>query len=139
MISRAPVRPRPIPFLDPLQQAEAGIVAPLGGSHPAPNPTPIPADRIIDPRDTARTRAPAPCPVPALPAAATTTDPGRHLPQPQPRARREVLVRHDGEHPVSVRSAATGHHYRFEACGGTQWVDAADIALLRRIEHMHIG
>lgn len=130
MIARAPSRPRPIPFLDPLQQAAVGVSAALLTLPPCD----LDAHRVagIHPSFGRASDAARPA-LGVTPLGGTTgVAPLRH------RARREVLVRHDGEQPVSVRSAATGHHYRFEACGGTQWVDASDIALLRRIEHMHI-
>ncbi|HIV71887.1 MAG TPA: hypothetical protein H9903_13210 [Candidatus Aquabacterium excrementipullorum] len=47
---------------------------------------------------------------------------------------RQALARYDGPHSLSVRSSATGRHYRFPEQGCTQVIDAADIALMRRIE-----
>jgi hypothetical protein len=47
---------------------------------------------------------------------------------------RQALARYDGPHSLSVRSSATGRHYRFPEQGATQVIDAADIALMRRIE-----
>ena len=50
------------------------------------------------------------------------------------RAARQALARYDGPHSLSIRSAASGRHYRFEHQGMTQVIDAMDIALMRRIE-----
>lgn len=55
-------------------------------------------------------------------------------PAPKERPTRHALARYDGPHSLSVRSAASGRHYRFEHRGVTQVIDAMDIALMRRIE-----
>lgn len=48
--------------------------------------------------------------------------------------KRSAMARYDGPHSLSIRSAASGRHYRFEHPGATQAIDAIDIALMRRIE-----
>ncbi len=55
-------------------------------------------------------------------------------PSPKGRITRQALARYDGPHSLSIRSAASGRHYRFEHQGATQVIDAMDIALMRRIE-----
>jgi hypothetical protein len=48
--------------------------------------------------------------------------------------KRSAMARYDGPHSLSIRSATSGRHYRFERPGDTQVIDAIDIALMRRIE-----
>lgn len=60
--------------------------------------------------------------------------PRQAWPAPKERPARQALARYDGPHSLSVRSAASGRHYRFEHQGVTQVIDAMDIALMRRIE-----
>jgi hypothetical protein len=47
-------------------------------------------------------------------------------------------ARYDGPHALSIRSATSGRHYRFEHPGAEQVIDTIDIALLRRIEGITI-
>jgi hypothetical protein len=83
-------------------------------------------------------RAPFPGEKPATTATATATRqeqaPRQAWPAPKERPARQALARYDGPHSLSVRSAASGRHYRFEHQGVTQVIDAMDIALMRRIE-----
>lgn len=57
-------------------------------------------------------------------------------PTPAPKAapKRSAMARYDGPHSLSIRSATSGRHYRFEQPGDTLVIDAIDIALMRRIE-----
>ena len=47
-------------------------------------------------------------------------------------------ARYDGPHALSIRSATSGRHYRFEHRGAEQAIDTLDIALLRKIEGITI-
>ena len=140
MITRSSSRCRPIPFTDPLHEPPglsravrwspppppAGLVTPrpaatswisrpLAGLHSANDPAPRTPDSLADkaPSANARLSAVRPASTPVL---------------------RQALARYDGPHSLSVRSSATGRHYRFAETGVTQVIDAADIALMRRIE-----
>lgn len=53
---------------------------------------------------------------------------------PKVAPKRSATARYDGPHSLSIRSATSGRHYRFERPGDTQVIDAIDIALMRRIE-----
>jgi len=55
-------------------------------------------------------------------------------PSPKAPQKRSAMARYDGPHSLSIRSATSGRHYRFEHPGATQAIDAIDIALMRRIE-----
>jgi hypothetical protein len=55
-------------------------------------------------------------------------------PSPKAPQKRSAMARYDGPHSLSIRSATSGRHYRFEHSGATQAIDAIDIALMRRIE-----
>ena len=55
-------------------------------------------------------------------------------PAPKTATKRSAMARYDGPHSLSIRSATSGRHYRFERPGDTQVIDAIDIALMRRIE-----
>jgi hypothetical protein len=55
-------------------------------------------------------------------------------PAPKTAPKRSAMARYDGPHSLSIRSATSGRHYRFERPGDTQVIDAIDIALMRRIE-----
>jgi hypothetical protein len=46
---------------------------------------------------------------------------------------RHALARYDGPRSLCVRSSATGRLYRFDQPGATEVIDAADMALMRRI------
>lgn len=147
MIARSLSRCRPIPFTDPLHEPPglsravrwtppppfpAGLVTPrpaatatswmsrpLAGLHSANDSSKHPA------RSQGATAAQA-----ALPASARLA---AVRPASTP-VLRQALARYDGPHSLSVRSSATGRHYRFPEQGCTQVIDAADIALMRRIE-----
>jgi hypothetical protein len=60
-----------------------------------------------------------------------TSAPG---PAPKAAPKRSAMARYDGPHSLSIRSATSGRHYRFEQPGDTLVIDAIDIALMRRIE-----
>lgn len=47
-------------------------------------------------------------------------------------------ARYDGPHALSIRSATSGRHYRFEHPGAEQVIDTIDIALLRKIDGITI-
>jgi hypothetical protein len=53
---------------------------------------------------------------------------------PKAAPKRSAMARYDGPHSLSIRSATSGRHYRFEQPGDTLVIDAIDIALMRRIE-----
>lgn len=55
-------------------------------------------------------------------------------PAPKAAPKRSAMARYDGPHSLSIRSATSGRHYRFEQPGDTLVIDAIDIALMRRIE-----
>jgi len=59
-------------------------------------------------------------------------------PEPKAAPKRSAMARYDGPHSLSIRSAASGRHYRFEHTGATQTIDAIDIALMRRIEDISL-
>ena len=144
MITRSSSRCRPIPFTDPLHEPPglsravrwspppplSGLVTarpaatswmsrPLAGLHSANDPAP---------------RAPSAQPLAADKAAAPTGARLTAVRTPGTPVLRQALARYDGPHSLSVRSSATGRHYRFPEQGTTQVIDAADIALMRRIE-----
>jgi hypothetical protein len=72
--------------------------------------------------------------IPSAPSLAErrTANPAAPLPKSPPK--RSAMARYDGPHSLSIRSATSGRHYRFEHPGATQTIDAIDIALMRRIE-----
>lgn len=145
MIARSPSRCRPIPFTDPLHEppglsravrwtppppfpgslvtprpaATSWMARPLAGQHSANDPGGHAPGAPASPSSAAS--------VPARPAAPATRTPTAPV-------LRQALARYDGPHSLSVRSSATGRHYRFPQQGATQVIDAADIALMRRIE-----
>lgn len=47
-------------------------------------------------------------------------------------------ARYDGPHALSIRSATSGRHYRFEHPGAEQVIDTIDISMLRKIEGITI-
>ena len=51
---------------------------------------------------------------------------------------RVAQARYDGAHALSVRSSATGRLYRFTHPGAVETIDAADIALMRRIDSVTV-
>ena len=76
---------------------------------------------------------------------ASTRDPSGDKPkadiapsaEPRP-ANRQARARYDGPHALSIRSATSGRHYRFEHPGAEQVIDAIDITMLRRIDGITI-
>jgi hypothetical protein len=72
--------------------------------------------------------------IPSTPSLAERRNATQAAPQPKAAPRRSAMARYDGPHSLSIRSATSGRHYRFEHPGATQTIDAIDIALMRRIE-----
>ena len=114
MIARTLPRPQPIPFADRLR-----------GTLPATpavrwTPPPPPAVAVRTPTEPRLPARPLPGPmVSELPA-------------------RQAQARYDGAHALSVRSSATGRLYRFTHPGAIESIDAADIALMRRIDSVTV-
>lgn len=145
MIARSPSRCRPIPFTDPLHESPSGLSRAVRWTPPPPFPgglvTPRPAATswmsrslagLHSANDPGAHQPAAPTPLSAAAASPTrTASAGR---TPATPVLRQALARYDGPHSLSVRSSATGRHYRFPEQGATQVIDAADIALMRRIE-----
>lgn len=159
MIARSTTLPHPIPFnsglngakpparpfADPL--AEQRLAASQAAKAVSPKP-PMPTawataahrPAAIAPLSTAWTQAgkDRPSANDATPSAPPSAGNGRAdspaWPAPKGRIARQALARYDGPHSLSIRSAASGRHYRFEHQGATQVIDAMDIALMRRIE-----
>ena len=126
--------PKPVarPFVDPLfdQRQAAARAWQATPSLMAP-PAPALWSQASDERASAND-APA---APKQPKAPDHGQPSRPAwPASTGRAARQALARYDGPHSLSIRSAASGRHYRFEHQGMTQVIDAMDIALMRRIE-----
>jgi len=114
MIARTLPRPQPIPFADRLR-----------GTLPATpavrwTPPPPPAV-VVRPLNEPR---PAPRPL--------------HTPVDAELPARQARARYDGAHALSVRSSATGRLYRFTHPGAIESIDAADIALMRRIDSVTV-
>lgn len=123
MIARTLPRPQPIPFADR-----------LSGTLPATSAvrwTPPPPLASAPHTPTPPMRPPVPTPVRPAPAAA------ERLPSTEPLAR-VAQARYDGAHALSVRSSATGRLYRFTHPGAVEMIDAADIALMRRIDSVTV-
>ncbi len=111
-----PFQPRPA---QPMNLAAAHPLAALSNRGPAANQG-----------DAPRPVAPASALAPS--ASKRTQTPEQHSAPERPT--RQALARYDGPHSLSIRSAASGRHYRFEQKGQTLVIDAMDIALMRRIE-----
>lgn len=129
MIDRSPFRSRPIPFVDPLQAPQDLPSRAVRWSPPSPlmaagNLTPAP---LWGPRNST-----------ALHSANDARRLSAVLSEPKPAGRapapRQAIARYDGPQSVSVRSSATGRHYRFEHAGHIQAIDADDVMLMRRIQ-----
>lgn len=150
MIARSPSRCRPIPFTDPLHEPpglsravrwtppppfQAGLVTPRPGTTATSWMTrPLAGLHSANDAQSGGSRAAGPSGTPEADAAARQAPhatPMRPISTP---VLRQALARYDGPHSLSVRSSATGRHYRFPEQGVTQVIDAADIALMRRIE-----
>lgn len=118
MINRSPNTPRPIAFADPLHE-------PVGPASRAVRWTPLPPS----PPSTAH--------MPISQGRASLM-PMRAMARAQPATEasqpRQAQARYDGPNSLSVRSSATGRHYRFTHPGAVEVIDAADMALMRRIE-----
>jgi hypothetical protein len=69
----------------------------------------------------------------ARPLASSSRAPSCPARAPRAPSRREALARYDGPRSLCVRSSATGRLYRFDQTGATEVIDAADMALMRRI------
>lgn len=141
MITRSSSRCRPIPFTDPLHEPP-GLSRAVRWSPPPPPcglVTPRPAatswmSRPLAGLHSANDSTPR---SPSAPTADKASPTGARLVAvrtPGTPVLRQALARYDGPHSLSVRSSATGRHYRFPEQGCTQVIDAADIALMRRIE-----
>jgi hypothetical protein len=147
MIARTNTPPKPIPFASGIpwsKPAAQPFAAPLVDQRMAlaSAPTLVSQAREMPAsyRVTAANSNQA-SPKPAAPALPPSTErlvsqraAAKERPMPAERPTRQALARYDGPHSLSVRSAASGRHYRFEHPGQTQVIDAMDIALMRRIE-----
>lgn len=133
MIARSSSRCQPIPFADPLHEPR-GLSSRAVRWSPPPPMSPLvarqapmaswmakPSEGMHSANDARHT--------PSRPAAQAVP-----VRQPGTPVLRQATARYDGPHSLSVRSSATGRHYRFPQQGATQVIDAADIALMRRIE-----
>lgn len=144
MIARSSSRCRPIPFTDPLHEPP-GLSRAVRWTPPPPftaglvTPKPAVAATSWMARPLAGLHSandPAHRPSPTGANAPASMAPARvsAIRPPSRPVLRQALARYDGPHSLSVRSSATGRHYRFPEQGATQVIDAADIALMRRIE-----
>lgn len=145
MIARSLSHARPIPFLDPLHEPQGLPTRAVRWSPPPPAspspqgmtstswmPRPLEGQRSTPANDHGGKAA--------QPAGeARTAAPGGTTPRGGgPTTPRRATARYDGPHSLSVRSSATGRHYRFPQQGAIQVIDAADISLMRRIEDVTI-
>lgn len=140
MIARSPIRCKPIPFSTPTPQmsSHAGAISwapasPMAGgrlqaNEPKRNSWSNPWSASLgmlsgqSPQTTGKAASP-----PATPDKSTASTGA-------PKGTRQATARYDGPHSLSIRSATSGRHYRFECTGATQVIDAIDISLMRRIE-----
>lgn len=126
MIVRLPSRSQPIPFDDPLHRALATPArAAVRWSQ-----VPVEAPALPQPHTIHQGHASL-MPMRSLARAQV----GAHISHGQAR---QATVRYDGTQSLSVRSSATGRHYRFAHPGAIEVIDAADLTLMRRIEDITV-
>lgn len=128
MIARHPYRTTPIPFSNnamvfqpPAVTASTALVA----AEPKRSPWGTTIAQLAKPSATGPHAAKA-----APGGTQKSTEPAAPL--------RATRARYDGPHALSIRSATSGRHYRFEHPGAEQVIDTIDIALLRKIEGITI-
>lgn len=119
MIARQHPRLQPIPFANPMRPQAAVNAA---------EPEPHAWVKALQQLSLASTSGPST----AQPKAET---PATAEPRP---VHRQARARYDGPHALSIRSATSGRHYRFEHPGAEQVIDAIDITMLRRIDGITI-
>jgi hypothetical protein len=128
MIARHPYRTTPIPFSNnalvfqtPAHAGSAALVA----AEPKRSPWGTTIAQLAKPSATA---------APSSKAAPASAQKSAEHAAPL----RATRARYDGPHALSIRSATSGRHYRFEHPGAEQVIDTIDIALLRKIEGITI-
>ncbi len=128
MNARSPYRTTPIPFSynalvfqTPTRAGSAALIA----SEPKRSPWSTAIAQLSKPAGSDSAAPKNAAMTPARPA-----EPSAPL--------RSTRARYDGPHALSIRSATSGRHYRFEHPGAEQVIDTIDIALLRKIEGITI-
>jgi hypothetical protein len=124
---RAPVQWQPLPSLATRLQASEPPSNPPGNPWGAATLAQLTGSQV-QPSSNDANASPSGTPMAERRAAAQAA------PLPKAPPKRSAMARYDGPHSLSIRSATSGRHYRFEHPGATQTIDAIDIALMRRIE-----